>query len=62
MDIKNSQEEQLDTKQEEDYYEGNSKKRTKKFHPFLTKILVFIIIIMFLLNISIKFQKNSKFS
>ena len=60
MDTKNSQAEQLDTKQEEDYYEGNSKKRPKKFHPFLTKILVFIIIIISLSCFYLIYLLNSK--
>ena len=60
MDTKNAQAEQLDTKQEEDYYEGNSKKRPKKFHPFLTKILVFIIIILSLSCLHLIYLLNSK--
>ena len=60
MDTKNSQAEQLDSKQEEDYYEGNSKKRPKKFHPFLTKILIFIIIIISLSCFYLIYLLNSK--
>ena len=60
MNAKNSPIEQLDTNQEEDYYEGNSRKRSKNSSTILNKILIFITILSCLLSLYLIYLLNSK--